>query len=205
MEKFRYITGILRPQKAKTPDFFCTKYGTFTLKIRHFQSKKSVLFRLPCQNLYPVRRSWRQKRPENGGKTLQNSSTKRHRKPQNILTKRKSISLNSHRIEKDGRSPLHHKKGISFSQGPLICPPGKRSRPQEASQCTKQHHPHKASRESEKTDDGRSSSWHGHTVSQHIALQKRDMDKTKKRAYARDRGFFRTNTCKTPNECCIFA
>ena len=57
MEKFRYITGILRPQKAKTPDFFCKEYGTFTLKIRHFQSKKSVLFRLPCQNLYPVRRS----------------------------------------------------------------------------------------------------------------------------------------------------
>ena len=57
MEKFRYITGILRPQKAKTPDFFCTEYGTFSLKIRHFQSKKSVFFRLPCQNLYPVRRS----------------------------------------------------------------------------------------------------------------------------------------------------
>lgn len=43
--------------KAKTPDFFCTEYGTFSLKIRHFQSKKSVLFRLPCQNLYPIRRS----------------------------------------------------------------------------------------------------------------------------------------------------
>ena len=111
MEKFRYITGILRPQKAKTPDFFCTKYGTFTLKIRHFQSKKSVLFRLPCQNLYPFRRSRRQKRPENGGKTLQNSSTKRHRKPQNILTKRKSVTLNSHRTEKRRKVPFAPQKG----------------------------------------------------------------------------------------------
>lgn len=36
-------------------------------------------------------------------------------------------------------------------------------------------------------------------------LTKSDVDQTKTRAHARERGFFRTFTCKTPNECCIFA